>query len=125
MSSHLSRTKIAHYVAEQLRAGKRDVVAELAAFLVEERRTGEADLIMRSTLEQLEAEGIVLADVTSATAIDEAIKTELQKLTGAKQLTLREHVDESVLGGIRLETPSQRIDATFAHRLSQLRERKI
>lgn len=125
MSRALSRTKIARYVAEQLQAGNTDVVREVAAYLIENRRTREADLIVRSILERLETEGIVLADVTTATALDEAIKSELQQLTGASQLEINEHVDPSVLGGIRFETPSRRLDATFAHRLTQLRERKI
>lgn len=125
MTSKLSRTRIARYAAEQLQAGNSEVIQEVAAYLVESRRTNEADLIVRIILERLEANGVVLADVTTATKLDETTKAELKRITGAKRLELREHVDPSVLGGIRIETPSRLMDATFTHRLTQLRERKI
>lgn len=125
MASGLSRTKIARYAADQLHAGNPGVVRQVAAYLVETRRTHEADLIARTILERLENNGIVLADVTSATELDETIKAELKQLTGASRLELRQHIDPSVLGGIRIETPSRRLDATIMRRLTQLRERKI
>lgn len=125
MSSALSRTKIAKYAADQLKAGNSGVVRDIAAYLVETGRTREAELIVRTILDRLEVDGVVLADVTSASGIDETIRSELKQLVGARQLELREHIDPSVLGGIRFETPSRRLDATFAHRLTQLRERKI
>ena len=125
MSNKLSRTRIARYAADQLQAGNAGVIQEVAGYLVESRRVKEADLIVRIILERLEANGVILADVTTATSLDEAIKAELKEITGAKRLEVREHIDPSVLGGIRLETPSRRLDATFLHRLTQLRERKI
>lgn len=125
MAGILSRTKIANYAADQLQAGNSEVVRDIAAYLVETGRTREAEPIVRTILDRLEQDGIVLADVTSVSGIDETIKSELMRLVGARQLELREHVDPAVLGGIRLETPSRRLDGTYAHRLTQLRERKI
>ncbi|HTK39799.1 MAG TPA: F0F1 ATP synthase subunit delta [Patescibacteria group bacterium] len=125
MSATLSRTKIARYVAHELEAGNSAVIRELAAFLVEERRTRELDLYVRSILEQLEASGTVLVDVTAIENLDQTMKNEIKALTGAKKLEIREHIDPTVLGGVRIETPTKRLDATFVRRLSQLRERKI
>ncbi len=125
MPGTLSRTKISRYVAEQLKLGNREVIRELAAYIVDERRLRETDLFVRAILEELEVSGIVVVDATTTESLSDEIKAQIKELTGAKTLEIREHIDPSVLGGIRIETPSQRLDATFARRLSQLRERKI
>ena len=48
-----------------------------------------------------------------------------RELLGADQLTVREQTDPSVIGGIRVTTPSRVYDATVQHRLTKLRERKV
>lgn len=126
MADKLSRTKLARYVAGQLADGSGEaVIQELAAYLVETGRTREAELVVRAIYEQLEAAGTVVADVTSAEAIDAELRTELEKLVGAKQLLAHESVDPSLLGGVLVRTPSRVLDATFRRRLNKLRERKV
>lgn len=125
MPGRLSRTKIARYAAQQLQSGDTEVIRKVAALIVDERRFREIDLITRAILEQLERDGVVLADVTATESLSDDINQQIKELTGAQTLAIREHVDPSVLGGIRIETPTRQLDATFARRLSQLRERKI
>lgn len=125
MSATLSYAKIARYAVKELQAGNRDVIREIAAYLIDERRLRESDLVIRAILEKLEASGVVLADVTTAETLSDEMTAQIKALTGATSLEIREHIDPSVLGGIRIETPTKQLDATFAHRLSQLRERKI
>lgn len=125
MPGKLSRTKIARYAAQQLQAGNTEVIREVAALIVDERRLREVDLITRSILEQLEQDGIVLVDTTATESLSDAIQQQIKELTGAQTLAIREHVDPTVLGGIRIETATRQLDATFARRLTQLRERKI
>lgn len=125
MAEKLSHTKIARYAVRQLQAGNGEVLREIAAYLLDERRLHETDLIIRAILEECERIGTVLADVTTIETLSDDMKAQIQKLTGASSLEIREHIDPSVLGGIRIETPTKRFDATFARTLSQLRERKI
>lgn len=125
MAIKLSRTKLARYVAEQLQAGNRGVMRELAAYLIDSRRVGEADLIVRSIFEQLERSGHVVADITSTHELSDEIRQQVARLTGAETLELRQHIDPSVLGGVRIQTPSRVLDATVQRRITTLRERKI
>ena len=64
---------------------------------------------------------IVVADVTSAYPLTDVLKQDIRKLLGGKQLALREIVDPSVLGGIRLSTPEQRLDATLKRKIQALK----
>lgn len=125
MQGKLSRSKLADYVATQLQAGNRQVIRELAAYLIETGRQREAELIIRAIYDRLERDGIVLAEVTTAEKLSSDVVDEIKSLTGATQLEVVEHVDPTILGGIRVETPSKLLDATLARRLTMLRERKI
>lgn len=125
MAARLSRTQLARYVAKQLQAGDKTVIQELAAYLVDEGRTGEIELVLRSIYDELEQSGIVIADVTTAHGLDGTMKAEIKQLLGAEQLELREHKDASVLGGVRIATASRVLDATLKNRLTKLHERKV
>lgn len=125
MSIRLSRTQLARHVARQLQAGSSDVVKQLAAYLVVEKRVGELDLLLRSIYDELERDGVVVADVVSAQGIEAGVKDQIKQLLGAKQLVLNEQTDSAVLGGVRISTPSRLLDATVRHRLTKLHERKV
>ena len=125
MTGGLSRTKLASYAADRLIAGDQNVIEELAAYLMTARRTKELDLVVRSIYEALEKRGVVIAEVVTAEKLSDDLRSQIAKLLGAKQLELREHVDQNVLGGVKLSTPTKILDATLSHRLMQLRERKI
>lgn len=124
----LSRRKIATYFANEVMAG-RDVVKLLAAYLIETKRTREALLIVRDIEAALADRGILFADVTSSYSLADdskkAIQHYLQDKTKARDVHLRADVDESLLGGVRIETPDQRLDASLRHRLNQLTASKI
>lgn len=125
MSIRLSRTQLARHVAGELQAGSSDVVKQLAAYLVVEKRVGELDLLLRSIYDELERDGVVVADVVSAQGIEAGVKDQIKQLLGAKQLVLNEQTDSAVLGGVRISTPSRLLDATVRHRLTKLHERKV
>ena len=122
MRSGLSRSKLASYVVDQLESGHTDVIRELAAYLIETKRTREAELLIREITEQFERRGIVAAEITSAEPIDESLRTQIAELVGAKKLIISETIDANVLGGIRVTTASRSLDATLAHRLNLLRK---
>lgn len=126
MSERLSRTKLAVYIADEIDRGRgARAVQQLAAYIVETRRIAEVELITRSIYEVLEARGHIVADVTTAEAIDVQLQTQIAELLGADQLEVRTHIDPDVLGGIRIDTPTRQLDATMARRLIQLRKTKV
>ena len=127
MANRLSRRKIASYAIDRLDGGAEPaaVVKEMAAFLVETRRTRELDLLIRDIEGELALRGTVIADVTSAYPLADEMKKRIAELVNAKHLQLRETVDPSVLGGVRVEVPGGRFDGTIKHRLAVLKAKQI
>ena len=124
----LSRRKIAAYFADELIAG-RSVIKPLAAYLVETKRTRESILVIRSIEAALADRGVLLADIASGRELsadtEKAIVSYLQQTTDADKVELRSHVDPHLLGGVRIDTPNERLDRTLRHKLNQLTASKI
>lgn len=127
MAVRLSRQKIATYAADYITAGKdmQVLVQQIAGLLVEERRTREIELIIRSVYELLESKGVVVAEVISARALTDATKKKIAELTNAQELHIQETVDPSVIGGMRVTTPTRQLDATISRRIAELRAANI
>ncbi len=127
MAQRLSRRKMATFVADKLESGASSKVAlkEVAAYLIDSGRTRETELLVRDIEDTLAARGVVVADVTSAHAISAGIKAGIATLVGAKKLQIRESIDETVLGGIRIDIPGRRYDGTIRHKLTQLKTKQL
>lgn len=126
--ARLSRRKVAAFFADELIAG-RDISKQLAAYLVESKRTREATLFVRDIETALSDRGVLLANIASSRELTTDAKATLEKylthVTKAKEIHLRPSVEPSLLGGVRIETPDQRIDMTLRHKLNQLTASKI
>lgn len=127
MAIRLSRRKIAGYIAQQLAAdgAVEQLVQQLAAFLIDSRRTNEVSLVVRDIEYELTKQGIVLARATSAFNLTEATRLAVTKLiedkTGAQQVQLHQFIDPSVIGGVKIDLPGSQLDATIARKLTLLR----
>lgn len=127
MANRLSRRKISRYYADSLLAGAdpKKLALKLAAYLVDSGRTKELSQIILDIEYQLSLSGIVVADVTSAHDLDEHARKaiiDLIKTTGhAKQIQLKEHIDSSLIGGVKVEFAGSKFDATIARRLTTLK----
>ncbi len=127
MAVRLSRRKLAAYAADKLQAGASvsEALNEIAAYLIDTRRTRELELLVRDIEDALATRGTVVADVTTAHALSAELKDVIGKLVGAKNLQLRETIDTSVLGGVRIDIPGKRFDGTMRHTLTALRAKKL
>ncbi|MFZ2125076.1 MAG: F0F1 ATP synthase subunit delta [Candidatus Saccharimonadales bacterium] len=127
MAVRLSRRKIAIHYATSLIEGldTKQLTKELAAYLVESKRTKELSLIISDIEYQLGLMGVVSARVTSAHILDDIAKKALIDLvrdkTGARQIHLNENLDPKVLGGMKLEFTGIELDTTIARRLAKLK----
>lgn len=127
MSIRLSRRKLAHYYASAMLGGvdTKKLATQLAAYLVESRRTKELKLIIGDIEHQLSMKGVILAKVTSAHDLDELAKEAIINLvhrkTDATNIQITEHLDSSLLGGIKLEFAGSKLDTTIARRLNVLK----
>ena len=127
MAGRLSRRKLALYAVDKLHGGAKssDVIKEVAAYLVETRRTRELDLLVRDIEGELAARGTVVADVTTARPLTDALKKQISTLVNAKDLHLREMIDPSLLGGMRIDIPGKRFDGTLRRKLVALKEKQL
>jgi len=125
----LSRRAIAIYIAEQL-TGKTDpqkVILQLAAYLVDTRRTKELSLIIRDIQFYLSEAGAVSGVITTASALTaetkKAIEKYIKEQTGAKTVALDSLIDPTVIGGVKVSIPGRELDATVSRSLTVLKTR--
>lgn len=123
-----SRRKIATYIASELAAGKPadQLLSQAAAYLVQHKRTGQAELLARDIEAVLAREyGLVNAEVISARELSggiiESIKQFVANAEGAKQVEVSASVDPSLLGGVIIRTPRAELDTTVRKQLNALR----
>jgi len=127
--SKVSRRALAQWAADQLIAGEpaKGVAKHLAASLSEAGIDNQVDFLINDIEWELEQRGsLVVGKVTTAEPfskqLETSLKTQLKKISGAKEVTLENQVDKSVLGGIRVETSKHVWDQTISRKLAELRE---
>ena len=129
MAKKLSRRSIATYVASELISGAdtKQLTNQLAAYLVESRRTKELTLLVRDVQYYLAEKGHIVGTIITAhelsASTEKAITAHAKSKTGAAVVKLDAIVDESVLGGFRLNLPGHEIDTTIARQLTTLKTR--
>jgi F-type H+-transporting ATPase subunit delta len=128
MAAQSSRRVIARVIASKLVAepARQDYwITVLAAYLVDNNRIAEADLIVNDIEHELFVQdGQLLVDVTSArplTAdIRKSLTTVLADRTKAAKVTLTEEVDPSLLGGLVARTADAELDTSVRTKLNRL-----
>lgn len=123
----LSRRKLSEYTATRLLNGdnSKTVMKQLAAHLVETGRTRELELIVRDIETQLLAHGTALVTTVSARKLSDDAKHAIEKMvkterSDVKKVILREQIDTSVIGGVRVELPGAIADFTVKATLDKL-----
>lgn len=127
-STGATNSAIAKALIKQYKAGLTpDTIAEgLAAFLIEERRIGDKNAIMRDVEKQMfEDESILYVRTTSASELTESVEqsiTDIFKLaTDAKQVVINSEINPDVIGGVRCQTTDQVLDLTIRRQLQLLK----
>lgn len=132
MAAGFSRRRLAAYVAEQIAAGAEvsALLRQVAAYLIDTRATRDVNVVAATIEEALAERGIVVAEVTMAHALSAALQKQLKtevtvlaKQSGTAPVTsvqLRQVVDPSVIGGVKIALPGQHYDGTIQHKLTAL-----
>ncbi len=129
MARKLSRRAIAEHIAKRLIAGdaQATLVNQLAAYLIESRRTNEVSLMIRDIQYYLAQKGHVSGTVTAAFELSDATKKAIQAFTKAETNATNVHldtiIDPTVLGGIRLSLPGKEMDTTVSRKITLLKTR--
>ena len=129
MAGRISRRLLTEYIADRLVAGDATVIEQLAAYLIEIRRTKEVDLYVRDIEYALIDRGVVVADVTSAHHLaaetQEAVTRFLSTAYAAKTVELRQSLDASLIGGSNIQTADAEYDTTVKRKITNLQKMKV
>ncbi|MDB5182683.1 MAG: hypothetical protein JWO47_467 [Candidatus Saccharibacteria bacterium] len=98
----------------------------IASYLLEEDRTDDIESLMRDVLKYRADHGYVEATVVSAFPLSQASKAGVtdalkSEFPGAKGYVLNQRIDETVIGGVRLEMAGEELDLTVRAKLNTLK----
>lgn len=123
----LSRRKLAGNAAARLASGesKKTVLRSLAAYLIDTGRKAEASLIVRDVEAMLMDTGTAIGTVTTARPLTQPALKSIEAFikdtdAAVKRVVLREHVDETLIGGMVLELPGLQLDASVKAKLDKI-----
>lgn len=118
-----SRQQLAEAILKlSSKVSEKKLTETIAAYLVESRRTGELDAIMREVARLREKQdNVTEVTATSAFKLNDGARKAIKSLMAGKQLIINEVVDPELLGGVRLETSEELLDLTVRNRLNQLK----
>lgn len=123
----VSRRVLTRHIAKELYSGKKqsEVVSQLAAYIVEHRLQKEIGQIVGDIAQNLANMGRTTAYVTTARPLDPALLTivthKVLNMESVKDAEIIELIDPAILGGVVIETPTKRYDASVAHKLKRLK----
>lgn len=105
--------------------GWKSVAPALAQHLIDSKRTGEMELLIEDIkTAQLEQTGRLETKVTSARPLSSAnaedIETIMKDLTGATEVVINQHTDETLLGGMIARTPDAELDLSLRTKINNL-----
>ncbi len=104
---------------------KKIVLRDLAAYLIDSGRKSEATLIIRDVEAMLSSNGTAIGTVTSARPLSAEALVSVESFikqndARIKQVVLREQIDESLIGGMKLELPGAQLDASVKAKLDKI-----
>ncbi|MEX2014732.1 MAG: F0F1 ATP synthase subunit delta [Candidatus Saccharimonadales bacterium] len=124
-----SRTKLADKVVKLMdEEDQKSLSKKLAAYLIETGKTSELNSLSRDIMQiRKSQDGIVeltaiSAHKLSAPQIDEIEKTVGRISPNAKEIIINERIDESVVGGVRLEFANHLLDLSVSAKLNKLKQ---
>lgn len=100
----------------------KQLAREVAAYLLHEHKTAELESLIRDILQYRADHGVVEATIVSANKLSEQVRGDIRRqlhteYKSAKDITLNESQEASVIGGIRIDLPNEQLDLTTANKL--------
>lgn len=108
--------------------GSKKVSKVVAEFLLKNSRTRELQSIMRDvSLARVKKELVVEVTASSASPISASHEAQVRKTVKkvypeAKKVIINNRIDESLIGGIKLEMPDKQLDMSVESKITKLRE---
>ena len=106
-----------------------DLLYRFLQVVTSKNRLGSLDTILGGYLLLVsEHRGLVDVDAYVATAMDADTAARVAEQIGqslGKQVTLRQHIDESLIGGLKIKVGDKLIDASVASQLRSMKQKMI
>lgn len=125
-----TRTQVAQYVANNIQsantADRNKAIKTAANWLKKSGKTRQSSYLVRDITLELVKNGYVYVIITSARALDSNtinhLKQYIKKLHDANNVELDFKIDESLIGGVKIETPVGILDTSIKARLAKIVE---
>lgn len=124
----ITRRKLAEHLADQLQAGVpvKKLATQALAYLKDQGQLNQWELLVRDVEDVLASKyNAVAVHITATRALDAETRKQLvdfiKQAEQAKSVTVAsETVDESLIGGVVMRTPSNVFDSSVQSKLKQL-----
>ena len=123
-----SNIAIADALLRQFRAGVAPgkIAEGLAAYLIEERRIGDKNAILRDVERQIyNLESTLYVRTTSASELTNELNQKISEIfsksTEAEKVIISSEINQDVIGGVRCQTTDLVLDLTIRRQLQQLK----
>ena len=105
---------------------RRKLADEIAAYLLDNKRSGDLDSLLRDIMQQRADGGIVELTAVSAFPLADEVRTDIEQQVRSlypkvKQIIISERLDTSVVAGVKLEFANQQLDLTVRNKLNRLK----
>ncbi len=128
MNQKVSRQTLAKILAEKLidsPAQAKRIMQMAAAYLMEQGRLGESDLLLNDIAHELQVQtGLLSVEVTSALALSKEARDNLvafmKQATNATSVNVFQMVDTDLVGGMVARTPDAELDVSVRSKLRKL-----
>jgi F0F1-type ATP synthase delta subunit len=119
-----ARAELAALIGEKTLGASdiRTLAREVAAYLLEEKRSQELESLMRDVLAYREAHGVIEAEVASAHELSQDVLREVKSVIKehypeAKKVLVHDHIDTNVVGGLRVTLANDQLDMSVRKQL--------
>ena len=124
MNATVTRQELAEIIGEQtLHEDKQQLAKSVAAYLAEAHRKVDIDSLVRDVMVYRQSKGIIEAVAVSAHELTPVVLDDIRELLKthfpeAKSVVIDQRLDESVVGGIRIELPTEVLDLSIKSKLN-------
>ena len=123
-----ARTDLAAVIGEKTMhiSDMRLLAKEVAAYLMEQKRTSDLETLMRDVLAYRQQHGVLEAEVASAHELSDTTLKEVKQLLkehypNAKKIVVHAHIDTEVVGGLRVTLANEQLDMSVRSKLDMFR----
>lgn len=121
----ISRKELAEVIGEKTLhiSSKQELAASIAAYIASEQSSVDIDSLMRDVMQYRQDKGIVEAVAVCAHPLEDRVIKDIEDLLrehfpDAKSIIVDQRIDESVVGGVRIELPQESLDLSLKSKLN-------